>query len=136
MYTTFAHTADTGLRVEAPDLDTLFAEAAQALFSLIVSNPDDIETPTSRQFTLQGSQFDYLLVDWLSELLFTFESERLLFRDFHVSVHRDGLSAKAAGEVIDENRHRLGCEVKAITYHGLKVEQTEEQWIANVIVDI
>lgn len=136
MYKTFAHTADTGLRVEAADLNTLFADAAQALFSLIVSNLTDVKTRTREHFQIAGREVDYLLVDWLSELLFVFESRHMLFREFDVSIGPDGLEATAVGESIDERRHRLDHEVKAITYHGLQVKQKQDKWIATVIVDI
>ena len=136
MYKTFAHTADAGLQVESPNLNTLFAEAGQALFSLIVSNLATVETRTRRQFTIGGCEVEYLLVDWLNELLFACESQRLLFREFDVSVGAEGLQATAVGESIDESRHRLDHEVKAITYHELKVEQAKDKWAATVIVDI
>jgi len=136
MYEIFSHTADAGLRVEAADLNALFAEAGQALFSLIVSNLADVETRTSRQFVVAGCEVDYLLVDWLNELLFAFESQHLLFREFHVAIEADGLKATATGEVVDSRRHQLDHEVKAITYHGLRVEQVGKLWIATVIVDI
>ena len=42
MYETFDHTADLGLRIRAADLNTLFAEAAQALFATLVENIDAI----------------------------------------------------------------------------------------------
>ena len=36
----------------------------------------------------------------------------------------------------DQARHALAHEVKAITYHRLKVERTADGWLAEVIVDI
>ena len=55
---------------------------------------------------------------------------------FEVDVNDTGLSATAWGEPVDFSRHRLVHEAKAITYHGLKVEQTTNGWTADVIVDI
>ena len=136
MYTIFAHTADAGIRVESPDLNTLFADAARGLFSLIVANPDEVALRTRREFRIDCHDLEYLLIDWLNELLFAFEAQHLLFRQFEVTVNRQGLSAMACGECVDETRHQLDHEVKAITYHDLFVRQEEERWIAQVIVDI
>jgi SHS2 domain-containing protein len=136
MYETFDHTADLGLRAVSPDLDTLFAEMAAALFSAIV---EDIRTVEPRQrvdITLPGAELAYLLFDWLKELLYRFDAEHLLFGRFEVRVAEDGLSGSAWGEPLDPARHQLSHEVKAITYHGLKVEQTADGWLAEVIVDI
>jgi SHS2 domain-containing protein len=76
------------------------------------------------------------LLDWLSELLAAFELQRLVFRRFEVHVHAEGLSARAFGEPIDPSRHRMAHEVKAITYHGLRVTPVGSGWQADVIVDI
>lgn len=136
MFTILPHTADAGLRVEAADLETLFAEAACGLFSLIVSNLDDVEPRTTKDFAIDGDDVEYLLFDWLSELLFIFESQRLLLGRFNVSIGSQGLEATAAGESVDRVRHHMEHEIKAITYHGLVVERTKHGWAAEVIVDI
>lgn len=136
MYELFPHTADVGLRVHAPDLNTLFAEAGEGFFSLIVSNLADVRPETRVEFHVEGNDLAYLLADWLNELLFTFESRRLVLARFEVSVGPVGLVATAHGEALDERRHVLEHEVKAITYHGLRVEQAGGEWVAEVILDI
>jgi len=136
MYETFDHTADLGLRMRAPDLDNLFAEAAQALFSTIVEDLSTVEPRQKIDVNLPADDREYLLFDWLKELLFHFDSEHLLFGRFEVHVGSDGLTGAAWGEPLDRSRHVLEHEVKAITYHGLRVEQTDDGWLAEVIVDI
>ena len=136
MYETFDHTADLGLRIRAPDLDALFAEAGQALFSVIVEDLTSVEPRQRFEFRLEGDEREFLLFDWLKELLYRFDSEHWLGSRFEVHVSRNGLEASAWGEPLDPARHRLLHEVKAITYHGLKVEQTRDGLLAEVIVDI
>ncbi len=77
-----------------------------------------------------------LLFDWLSELLYIYETRHLLLAHFEVTVGEAGLAATARGEPIDHGRHQIDHEVKAITYHGLKLERQGEGWLAEVIVDI
>ncbi len=136
MFTIFPHTADAGLRVEAEDVETLFADAGRGLFSLLVSNVDDVQPNVRREITVDGDDLEYLFFDWLSELLFIFEDQHLLFSQFDVSLQKGGLRGVASGEQIDRDRHRLEHEIKAITYHDLKVKRTDQGWIAEVIVDI
>jgi SHS2 domain-containing protein len=138
MYEVFDHTADIGLRVKAATLDDLFCEAAEALFSLIVTNIKDVEPRQSLRFNLalRDKEYDYLLFDWLNELLFTFDTRRIALAKFGVKIEPPGLEATAWGEPIDPLRHRLEHEVKAITYHGLKLIHEEERWLAEVILDI
>ncbi len=136
MYETFEHTADLGLRIRSADLNTLFAEAAQALFSALVENLDAVAPLRRLDVTIAGNDREYLLFDWLKELLYRFDAEHLLFSRFEVQVTDTGLQGSAWGEPLDRERHELAHEVKAITYHGLRVEQTPDGWLAEVIVDI
>ena len=136
MYETFDHTADLGLRVRAADLDGLFAEAAECLFSAIVEDLSTIRPAQAVEVRLRAEDREYLLFDWLKALLYHFDAEHLLFRRFEVRVGEDGLEGRAWGEPLDRARHELSHEVKAITYHGLRVEQTSDGWEAEVIVDI
>ena len=136
MHETFEHTADLGLRIRAADLDALFAEAAQALFSAIVEDLSTVRPERAVKVRLQEDDRELLLFDWLKELLYHFDAEHLLFGKFDVIVADGSLSATAWGEPLDHRRHTLEHEVKAITYHGLSIEQVEGGWVAEVIVDI
>lgn len=136
MYETFEHTADLGLRVRAPDLDQLFVEAAQALFSAIVDDLKTVEQKQKVEVELHGQDQALLLFDWLNELLYRFDTEHLLFGTFEVRIRDGTLKATTWGEPLDISRHSLGHEVKAITYHGLRVEKEGDGWLAEVIVDI
>jgi SHS2 domain-containing protein len=136
MYETFEHTADLGLRVRAPNPPELFAEAGRGLFSMIVTNLADVRATEPLAIEIEGTQLDYLLFDWLNELLYVFECRHLLLSEFDVRIDATGLKATARGEAADPARHELDHEVKAITYHGLKVAQENGGWLAEVIVDI
>ena len=136
MYEHFEHTADLGLRVRAADLNTLFAESAEALTAAVVEDINTVEPREPLAVQVSGTDRAYLLFDWLRELLYRFDAERRLFRRFEVRVGDDGLEASAWGEPYDAERHPLSHEVKAITYHGLRVEQVADGWLAEVIVDI
>lgn len=136
MFEIFDHTADLGLRIRADDRRTLFIEAARALFSILVVNLRDVCCVQQKEYAIAGKEDDYLLFDWLGELLYTYDADRLLLSEFEVSLTEDGLRATCRGEPIDLSRHELDHEVKAITYHGLKVEQADDGWLAEVVVDI
>jgi len=136
MYEVFDHTADVGLRIHAENIDDLFQEAGAALTSLLVDDPGSVTPQDEAKFDIAGSQWDYLLFDWLNELLYRFETEQRLFSRFEVHVGEHGLKGTAWGETVDFHRHRLSHEVKAVTYHRLNVERTGDVWLAEVILDI
>ncbi len=136
MHEVFEHTADLGLRIRAADRNALFAEAAEALFETIVPDLASVRPERRIEVSISGDDRAYVLFDWLKELLYHFDADHLLFGKFEAQVHDDGVTGTAWGEQLDRARHVLEHEVKAITYHGLRVEQTAEGWLAEVIVDI
>jgi SHS2 domain-containing protein len=109
---------------------------------MIVANPEAVHGVQSKTIELTADDPAYLLFDWLSELLFAFESEKLLLSEFQIALVNDQsdaplrLRAYCRGEPADPCRHVLDHEVKAITYHGLVCEHRGDEWLAEVIVDI
>jgi SHS2 domain-containing protein len=135
-YRTFEHTADLGLIVDAPGREGLFSEAGRALLSVLVDNPDAVRPEREVIIEVSGSEPDYLLFDWLNEILYRFEKERLLLSEFDVTFGSEGLKANARGEPLDPARHEPAHEIKAITYHQLEMRETDDGWRARFIVDI
>jgi SHS2 domain-containing protein len=136
MHEIFEHTADFGLRIRAPDLNALFAEAAEALFSAFVTNRGGISPVETVSISLPAAEPEELFHDWLSELLYLFHTRRMVFCEFEVRFTDHGLEGIARGERIDRQRHEIEIEVKAVTWHGLKIEKTPQGYLAELIVDI
>ncbi len=140
MYEIFEHTADVGIRIRADNVEELFADAAQGLFSLLVANPDLVHVTEEKTFQLRTENLEELLHDWLGELLYTFYARRVVLSDFQVRIRIAAaaaeLAATARGQPINPDVHEIGAEVKAVTWHGLKVVRQAEGWMAEVIVDI
>jgi SHS2 domain-containing protein len=137
------HTADVGAEIEAPSLGALFAEAAAA-FTDTVTVHDGVAAVAMRHLEVAADGLEELMVDWLGELLFLFESEGLLIAEADVEIEerRGGprpawhLAATLRGEPYDPDEHPVKVLVKGITYHQLAVEEREGGWIARVIFDI
>lgn len=132
----FEHTADLGLRVRSESFEALCAEFARGLMSLLVNDLDAVQPRREELLEISGDEEDYLLFDWLSELLYRFCATKRVFCHFDVSRSAAGLVGRVQGEAFSAERHGYGREVKAITYHGLRVQRQGEQWVAEVIVDV
>jgi SHS2 domain-containing protein len=129
------HTADVGIIAYGADLRQAFANAARGLFSLI-TELDDVEEVTHRDIGLEASDEESLLVAWLNELIYRFDTEGILFKRFDISqLDNTHLKARGYGEKADRSRHQLTREVKAATYHMLKVEK-KDGFRVQVIFDI
>ena len=106
------------------------------MFSVMAGDLEAVRPREEVRVTLAADDLDVLLRDWLGELLYTFHVRKLVFSDFTVAVSAGGLQGTARGEPMDAARHQLDVEIKAVTWHGLKVERTGDGWLAEVIVDI
>lgn len=119
------HTADVGIIAYGADLRQAFANAARALFSLI-TELDDVGEVLYRDIELAASDVESLLVAWLNELVYRFDTEAILFKRFDIIQLDDThLKARGYGEKVDSSRHKLKIGVKAATYHMLKVDKND-----------
>jgi SHS2 domain-containing protein len=130
------HPADIGFEAFGSTREEVFANAARALFHLMV-DLDSVEPRGAVLIEVEGSDPASLLVNWLSELLYLDDAEGWLFSEFEVERLNDrSLAARARGEKFDRTRHRAKLQVKAITYHQLELEKAPEGWQARVYVDV
>lgn len=135
----FDHTGDLGVRISAPTRDELFAEAAAALTD-VIADLGSVEARDTARLSLTSPELELLLRDFLSELLFRFDAHGFLTRRADVAIDASrtplALEARLHGEPLDPSRHGVKVLVKAVTYHGLKVEHGGHGWRATVIFDI
>lgn len=130
------HTADIGIIAYGEDISSVFINTAKGLFSLII-DPQEVSTKKHRDITVTAPDREALLVNWLNELIYLVDAEEVLFKEFDIiQITETKLQAKCYGEKINSKKHHLQREVKAATYHQLKVEKTMEGWRAQVIFDI
>jgi SHS2 domain-containing protein len=135
-YELIEHTADVGIRVKAADLEGVFINAGLAMFDIMagLENPDgkNIEEITIKQ---NADTLDELFINWLNELLSLSAVKELIFTDFKINLPgNNNLQATLIG--CDIKNYKINSEIKAATYHQLKLEQTDSGWLAEVIFDV
>ncbi len=128
--------ADVGFEVWSEDLNSLFEEAALAMYEVMV-DVGRVDPKVGRNIEVSAPDLEMLLHHWLSELLFITEVEKLVFSRFKVSVADQGhLRGEALGDFIDPEKHDPRTEVKAVTYHRLSVFREDGLWRCTVVLDI
>ncbi len=129
------HTADVGLVAYGADVSEVFANAAKGLFSLI-TELNDVREVVRREIELTAPDQESLLVSWLNELIFLFDTEYLLFKRFDIiRISQTELKAAGYGEKVDSSRHEIKIGVKAATYHMLQIDRNDGVK-ARIIFDI
>ncbi|HEX4204956.1 MAG TPA: archease [Ktedonobacteraceae bacterium] len=143
-YEVFEHTADVGINAYGATPADLFIHTAQGMESLMV-DPEQIRTQITREITVEGHDTVSLLIDWLNEFIFLFDTEHLLFREFQIDVITETrVAGRAIGEAYDVHRHELGSAIKAVTWHEAAVTRLPEpeqqrsgyRYQAHIIFDI
>lgn len=127
---------DAGIRAFGSDLSELFANAAAGMYSLI-TDLDNVSPKKSIEIQASGNSLEGLLVAWLNELIFHFDTYGFLGKDIYIKELCDTLvKATLKGEDFDPERHGRGLLIKAATYHRLKIIREEDHLEADVIFDI
>jgi SHS2 domain-containing protein len=131
------HTADLKFRATGESFEQALAEAGKALTEAIAGK-SKIEAKVLKEFTVTIHKPEILVHDFLQELIYLFSTEHLLFSEFDLTLKEAigyRLTAKVKGEPYDEKRHKLVKEVKAATYHDMKVGQEDGRWVIEVVCD-
>ncbi|MGC8842503.1 MAG: archease [bacterium] len=137
-YRTIRHTADKAIFAWGKDLPELFENAAYGTFSLI-ADIRKLKPEVQRIVEMKNDQKDFaiLLADWLSELLYIFDVEKILFCRFKVTkLNEEGISSLCEGVKVRPDLPWRGSYVKAVTYHRLKVEKTSKGYRATLFFDV
>ena len=136
-YEIIEHTADVGLKVNGTTLKELFENAASGMFYIVAHKKSSANEHKKIQIKKEVEDFEELLVDWLSELLYIFDSQKILFSNFKIlELNNGGVIGEAFGEKIDPSKNTLQTEIKAVTFHDLKIEEDKNGFSCNIIFDV
>jgi SHS2 domain-containing protein len=135
-YRYIEHPSDVGFETYGATLEELFANAALAMYSFM-TDVDAIEAETERAVAVQAEDLYSLMFDWLDELLFLFDSESLVMKEFGIKVDasRFSITGKCLGGTFDPERHDAGIIIKAVTYNMMEVKRNDK-WHARVVLDV
>jgi len=130
-YREIEHTADWELQIWAPDLSSLLLTAAQGMYALSHTKLA-VGLRETREFEISYIDRESLLVDFLSELVFFGENEGIAFDSYQLDLKGSNLKVQANGAPIQDQAK----EIKAVTYHGLHIRETERGLEVNIVFDV
>lgn len=135
------HTADVQVRSWGSSLEEAFSQTAYSLMATITPNLKKITPKVERILTIEAEDKEALLFDFLSEFLYIFDVDELVFNQIYVrsiKKFKDNykLHATLKGEKFDLDKHEIGIEVKAITYSFLNIEEKHESIVIDIVFDV
>ncbi|AOL15801.1 archease [Sulfolobus sp. A20] len=136
-YEFFDHTADIGIRAYGNSLEEAFSNAALAVFE-IMTDTTKVQPLEYREVFLNGYDLENLLYKWIEELLYYYDTELMLFSKFDIVINEENmvLQGKAWGERFNEAKHERRTLVKAMTYHEMSIQRSDNRFIITFVVDI
>ena len=129
--------SDCAFSAWGENLEQLFEQAALAVTETTVEL-EDVREVERRTFELKQEDLESLLIEWLEELVYVKDVDRMVFRRYEIDIDesQNSLSARLYGETLDNNRHRINNDIKAVTYHKFSLEKSAGGWKAFVILDL
>lgn len=132
-------TADIAYEAYGETLEEMYSNAAVALFSVMTSL-DSVEEQQTDVFTVQAEDKQALLLDFLNELLYKWDTEKVLFKDFSCEIQSEQSGYKivteCSGEAFNPDKHEMKVEIKAVTYFDMEVKEENGVWKGHVTLDI
>jgi SHS2 domain-containing protein len=139
MFELFEHRADIGIRGLGRNREEAVGECARAMFS-VIADVSKVKAQSGDDFEAEAESLESLLVNFLNELLYLHEVKEKVYSGFEVYITGDGNSwkakGKAFGERINAKKHSIKGDVKAASYHQLKVAEEKGKWVAQCVLDI
>lgn len=135
------HTADVSVKSWGRNLEEAFSQTALSLMATITPNLKKISTNVEKEIEMESEDKYALCFDFLSEFLYIFDVEELVFS--YISVKsiekiedKYKLNAVVRGEKFDKDKHEIGTEVKAITYSFMNIEEKKNKVVIDIVFDI
>jgi SHS2 domain-containing protein len=126
------HTADWAIRVCASSPEALFECCASGMYSLLKIKKSNNRTEIHKKIHLTGVDLESLLVSFLFELLFFYETEKAVFSKMQLRIQNNELDGELSGFLIESIQE----EIKAVTYHQMKIKQIPQGLSVTVVFDV
>jgi len=135
------HTADVQSKSWGNTLEEAFSQTALSLIATITPGLEMIEKNQERILKLEAEDKGALLFDFLSELLYIFDVDQLVFSEINVknidpTSKGFKMEAELKGEIFDKEKHEIGTEVKAITYSFMEIKEEKNRVVIKIVFDI
>ena len=133
-------TADIGLELAADSLEELFIAASEGMFAVILGGRSEEKSTVKKRLEFSTDSLETLLVDWLSELIYLFDTDGLIPERFHLTITTEEERPTVSGDVdfrrYDRERDQAEHEIKAVTYYKLNIRKDDGLYRCHVVFDL
>jgi SHS2 domain-containing protein len=136
-YKVLDHATDAFIEVTASSLIQAFEVAGYSVIDTILDN-SKIEEKNERHIIVKGKDLNYLLYNWLEEIIYLVITEGFAIKKLKITLEKNEeytISAQIFGESIDIKKHGFKVEIKSPTFHEMEIKQ-EKQVTMKFLMDL
>jgi SHS2 domain-containing protein len=135
-YEILEHTADIRIRVYGETLAGLFRNSALAMISLMAGT-EAVKPLEEVEFEVEAETMEEILIKMLGEILYVHKVRKMVFCDVALElIEGKRMRGRLVGEKFDPERHELEFDIKAATYHNLKIQRVNDRFMAEIVFDV
>ena len=124
-YRYLEHTTDAFIEITANTLEEAFENAGISVVDTIV-DIKSVEEKIEKKMEVSGKDLNYLLYNWLEEIIILTITEGFVTKRFSVKLEKNNgykLVATLNGEEMDFEKHHFKVEIKAPTFHLMEIKR-------------
>lgn len=135
-YEEIPHTADLAARIFGKNIPELFENAAFAMFDMMADIKGQAPSGKCQVVKVKATDTEGLLIAWLNELLYLSYEKKIFFRDFKITSLKNNELMGEASALVFSGREDRKAEIKAATYHDVKIEKAGGRYEVTVVFDV
>lgn len=139
-YKILPHPADVRVQAFGKTKEELFINAARGMIKVLQSKVARNKKQVARKIKIKSVDLNALLVDFLSEVLYLIQTNKEIYNEIKFIKFSDPSNSSGQveleGELTGNKVESFGEDIKAVTYHGLKIEKDQNGYQATILLDI
>ncbi|PJE57483.1 MAG: hypothetical protein COU82_01740 [Candidatus Portnoybacteria bacterium CG10_big_fil_rev_8_21_14_0_10_38_18] len=132
-YKILEHPSDVRVQASGDSKEELFLNAMKGMVAVLRPKMKDKKEKIKNKIKVKSVDINALLVDFLSEVLYLSHVNKEIYTDVKFSRFSD---KELAGELFGNKVESFGEDIKAVTYHDLKIEKKDGLYEATILFDI
>ncbi|MGB9677479.1 MAG: archease [Candidatus Ratteibacteria bacterium] len=128
------HTADIGITVNGKTVEEIFINSLKGLYKIMGAKSNDKEN--NIEINLEAEELENLLVKFLNEMIYYMETKKILGEIEEIKIKNENNMYNLFVKLKVKKIEKIEKEIKATTYHNLKIEKMSDGYKTTIIFDL
>ena len=137
-YRLLEHATDAVVEITASTLEDAFIKAGESVVDIML-DASKIDEKKTKKTSVSGKDLEYLLFNWLEDIIFQVITESFAIKRFDIVITKDKeyrINANLYGERLDLQKHQFRIEIKAPTFHQMVINNNNNIFTMKYLLDL